>query len=68
MGRGGEHQGLGFGTTTGEGETMAVRWVERGISLQSDFMTVFWKWIQVAWEQTLLGSKSFFSELADREV
>lgn len=38
-----------------------MRWVERGVSLQSDFMTVFCKWLQLAWEQTLLDSRSFFS-------
>lgn len=39
-------------------ENMPVRWVDRGVS---SYDCVFSKWILLAWEQTLLDPRSFFS-------
>lgn len=71
LGRAEPPRELGLGAAAAEGENLPAGWVKRGLSLQPDFTTVFCKWIQLAWEQTLLGSMSFFFfffKLADREV
>lgn len=62
-----EQQGLGLGTTAVQGRTW-LRHGLKGVSLLSNFVTLFCKWIQLAWKQILLDSRSFFLKLAAREL